>query len=1002
MKFSKLKKVLTGAVAVTMFASYAFGVAAASTSASGTVGTTSAENVINETLERLSDISWSEYYAEHADDARYDGAPVVINGVDYDSFEYPYGYDETSTSYPIQAISELDGKTMVLQTPDIGTTTWKVNVPKSGLYAIDISYYPTEAKAANIERTLRINGKVEFGELRNLLFTKIWTDNYLYDDDGNVVFEVDENGNESRPTKTQTPEWKNYTVVDPTGYYNGEFLFYLEEGENEIALEAQREPLTIEKITLRAPEAELTYAEYLDKHTSAGHTAAPSDAYIYLEAEKPSATSDSTLYPVSDRTSSINSPISAGKTLLNTIGGSNWATLGQWIEWEFTVPEGQAGLYTINFRFLQSANEGIFVSRKLKVDDEIPFAEANNIEFMYNTSWQVNAVGNNDGAYQIYLDEGTHTIALEVALGNIREIVAEVSDCLSTINEIYIKILQIAGSSPDRYTDYKFYSRIPNEIAEMRDLSRRLYAVAESFVEVSGVESSNTATLENVARVLEKMGKDSENEIAKNFSSLKTYIGTLGTWINTIQQQSLTLDYIILQPEGNELPKANANFFQDAWFEIQSFFYSFIRDDSSFASATDGNDVVKIDVWTSVSREYAQIIRTLVDDDFTKYYPHISVNIKLVAGGTLLPATLAGDGPDLMMGVGTTDVMNYAVRGALLDLRGYEEFEDVTSRFIDAAMIPLTVAVGSPDGQLATYGIPQQMNFTVMFYRQDIFANPELKLKVPRTWDEFKEIIPRLQHKSYTVGMSKDLNTFLYQNGGELYSNNGTTIAYDTDIALDAFTTMCEFFTLYRFPITYEAANRFRTGEMPLIMADYVSFYNQFTVFATELKGLWSFANIPGTVQEDGTIDASHTLSLSAMVLMKDAKERGTDVASFKFIEWWSRASVQGQYANELIALLGPAGKYATANIEAFNEMSWTAQELKILSDVFDHLVGIPEMPGSYIIARYVNFAFLDAYNNGASPSDGLLSYVELINKEFERKREELNREFYIPASYDA
>jgi hypothetical protein len=54
-------------------------------------------------------------------------------------------------------------------------------------------------------------------------------------------------------------------------------------------------------------------------------------------------------------------------------------------------------------------------------------------------------------------------------------------------------------------------------------------------------------------------------------------------------------------------------------------------------------------------------------------------------------------------------------------------------------------------------------------------------------------------------------------------------------------------------------------------------------------------------------------------------------------------------------------------------------------------------MPGSYIISRYVNFAFLAAYNNGASPSDELLGYVELIDKEFDRKRDELNRDFFIP-----
>lgn len=1000
MIFSKFKKVLTGVVAVSIFASYTLGVSAAVASSSGN-GTSTGSSLIDETIERLSDIKWDAYYAQYATMPRYDGNPIVINAADYSDFEYPAGYDETSTSYPLEIKNNIDGKQMVLQTPDIGTTSWKVTVPKSGLYAIDLLYYPTEAKSANIERTLRINGKVEFGELRNLLLTKIWHDEYQYDENGNIVFEKDDIGNESRPNKTQTPEWRNYTVSDPTGYYNGEFLFYLEEGENVISLEAQKEPMALASITLRAPKDELTYEEYIKAHEAMGHTKAPSDSIIYLEGEKPSATSDITLYPSNDRTSPLTSPSDAGKTLLNSIGGSNWATLGQWIEWSFEVPEGKAGLYTFNFRFSQSENEGIFVSRRFRVDGEVPFEEANNLQFMYSSKWQVTSI--NDGShdyFEIYLDEGKHTISLEVSLGNIRGIVSEVSSCLTEINNIYIDILKITGPNPDRYTSYNFYKRIPDDIAEMRELSQRLYAVANEFVEVSGVTSSNTATLENVARILEKMASNSETEVAKNFSALKTYIGTLGTWLNNIQKQALTIDYIQIQPAGEELPRAEANFFQNAWFEIKSFFYSFVRDNSSFASEVEGEDIVKIDVWTTVSREYAQIIRDLVDDSFTKSYPNISVNLKLVAGGTLLPATLAGDGPDVMMGVGSTDVMNYAVRGALLDLTVYDEFEDVKSRFLDAAMIPLTVAVGSPDGPISVFGIPQTMSFSVMFYRQDIFA--DLGISVPTTWDEFKTIVPRLQSNSYTVGMSKDTNMFIYQNGGTLYKDNGTKIAYDTDIALDAFTTMCEFFTLYRFPITYDSANRFRTGEIPLLIADYIGFYNQFTVFATELKGLWSFSNVPGTVKEDGSIDCSHTLAVSAMVLMKDAKKRGTDAAAFKFIEWWTRAGIQGQYANELIALLGPAGKYATANVEAFNEMSWTASELRILSDVFDHLVGIPEMPGSYIISRYVNFAFLAAYNNGATPSDELLSYVPLINKEFERKREELNREFYIPASSNA
>lgn len=996
MEILKLKKALAGTLAFAMFAGCTISASAATASSSGSSSSSSTSSIIDATLEQLSDLSWSSYYAKYADMNKYDGEDIVINASGYTSFEYPAGYDKDDAVVPFEILGSLDGKTTVLQTPDIGTTTWTVEVPKSGLYAIDINYYPTEAKSTDIERTLRINDKVLFGELRNLVLTKVWKDDFLVDADGNRYFEADEGGNESRPMKVQAPEWRNYTVSDPTGYYNGEFLFYLEEGTNTISLEAQKEPMAIESITLRAPEKVLTYAEYIAQHEARGHKDAPNGTKIYIEAEYANATSDSTLYPKNDKTSSINSPISAKSTLINSIGGSNWATLGQWIEWEFEVEE--AGFYTINTRFSQATLEGIFVSRRMRLDGEVPFEEANNLEFMYKNSWQVGALTDGTNEFKFYLEKGTHTFSLEVTLGNLGDLISRVSTALTEINSIYLKILQITGSSPDSYTNYKFYSRIPKEIERLRVLSNELYAVAEDFKNLSGVASSNTATLENIARTLDKMAKDSEGQIAKNFDALKTDIGNLGTWLNNMQKQALTLDYILIQPATEKLPKAEANFFQDAWFEIQSFFYSFIIDYNSFSSGVEGEDVTEIEVWTVVSREYTQIMRNLIDDDFTKYYPNISVNLKLVAGGALLPATLAGVGPDVMIGTGESTVINYAVRGALLPLNGYAEFAEVCSRFLDETLVPLTVAIGSPDGELATYGIPNTMSFSVMFYRTDIFA--ELGLKVPETWDEFKEIIPKLQSKNYTLGMTKSLDMFLIQNDGAVFKNDGAAINYDSDVALDSFTTMCEFFTLYRLPITYDASNRFRTGEMPLIFADLTSFYNQFSAFATELKGLWSFTSVPGTVREDGTVNDKNIVTVASTVIMKDAADRGTGDAAFKYIEWWTRTNIQSQYAKELIAYVGPNTKYNTANIEAYSEMDWSASEIKIIKECVNKLVGVPDMPGAYIISRYVNFAFLNAYNNNASPSDELLGYCDLINKEFERKREELNREFYIPTTY--
>ncbi len=990
MKLFNLKKVLAFVLAFAMVAGYAVSVSAAPAQS----GSSSSSSNFDEALEQLNDASWSEYRALILGKIDYTVDSVTIEASKGYTTAYPDGFSAADTDFPWE-VKEVDGKVGVLQTPDIGSTTWKVNVKEDGVYAIDIYYYPTEAKSANIERTLRIDGEILYSELRNLVMSKVWKDQYVTDENGEIVFEKEEGtGNESRPSKVQSPEWRKYTLSDSTGYYGGELLVYLEKGEHELTLEAQREPVAIEKIVLRAPEETLTYEEYINGWKDKGATDAPAGSSIELRAETPSATSDSTLYPAADRTSAINKPMSAASTLINSIGGTNWATVGQWIEWEFDVKE--AGFYTINFRYSQSTAEGVFVSRKLYLDDEIPFEEANSLEFMYSGDWQIKPATDGKTNFKFYLEPGKHTIKLEVTLGHLGDVIQRVRTALAGINEVYLKILQITGTEPDAYTDYKFYSRIPKEIEKMRELYIELYAISEEFQKLSGVTSSNTATLENVARILENMAKDSEGQIAKNFSSLKSNIGTLGTWVNNIQKQALTLDYIIIQPEGDDLPRAKSNFWEDLWFEVQSFWYSFVKNDDSFTSGASEN-AVQIDVWTVVSREYTQIIRDMIKDDFTKSYPDIAVNLKLVNGATLLPATLAGQGPDVMMGTGENTVINYSVRGALLPLNNYDEFELVTSRFLIEAMRPVTVSVGDATGnEMATYGIPHTMSYSAMFYRTDIFA--ELGISVPTTWDEFRGIIPKLQAKNYDLGMSRSLDMFILQHDAQIYKDNGVHIAYGEDTQLDAFTTMTEFFTLYTLPISYDASNRFRTGEMPLIISDLVSFYNQFTAFATELKGLWSFTNVPGVEREDGTINRSNVLSVTSLIIMKDAATRGTDAASFKYIEWWTRDYIQSQYGNELIALMGSAAKYNTANVKAYLEMDWSARESRIImNEIFPNLVGVPDMPGSYIISRYVNFAFLAAYNEGASPSDELLGYVELIDKEFDRKREELNREFFIP-----
>ena len=114
---------------------------------------------------------------------------------------------------------------------------------------------------------------------------------------------------------------------------------------------------------------------------------------------------------------------------------------------------------------------------------------------------------------------------------------------------------------------------------------------------------------------------------------------------------------------------------------------------------------------------------------------------------------------------------------------------------------------------------------------------------------------------------------------------------------------------------------------------------------------------------------------------------------AWTYIKWFTGEECQADYASEMVAIMGPSAKYNTANIDALKNLPWSTEELAMIEDQFNNLASVPNYPGAYIIDRYTNFAFLAAYNDGEDPTQALLSYISLINKEITRKRAEFDLE---------
>ncbi|MBQ8837314.1 MAG: extracellular solute-binding protein [Clostridia bacterium] len=867
-------------------------------------------------------------------------------------------------------------------TPDAGKVVWNVNVPEEGLYTVIINCYPgnmeledaNEEMSTDVERILYINGKVPFSEARSLTITKRWAPEYKGADGR---FETDKAGNDLRPDNFPAVDWTNYTVKDSAGYQSGALQFYFKEGENTIALEATREPMSVMSFTLAPAEELPTYEEYLAQHSDAKDASADAEPVI-IEAELPKYQSDESIYPLTDRTSAVTSPQDPELQVLNFMGGSeNFKTVGQWVEYEFEVAE--SGFYTIAMRSKQNDLSGMFASRTLYIDGEIPFAECEQLRFDYTSDWVCESLTDGTTEFKFYLTAGAHTLRFEVSLGQLAEVISTVESSLNNINDCYLDIMKLTGADPDEYRDYGFSRLMPDTITTMLKEAQNLYRVSDLLTTLCGEKGSQTATLDKVAFLLDKMGRD-EDEIAPNLDNLKTYIGTLGTWLNNVRSQPVRMDYFVVQSPETEMPKANASFFEAIGFELQAFWASFFTDYSTMGAKDSGDEVTtSIEVWTTEGRDQAKILKNLVSSDFTQK-TNVGVNVKLVAAGTLLPSVLSGQGPDAFLGAAGVDVINYAIRGAVEPLNDYEGFEQLIVNEFNASSVRPVTLYGT------TYGIPERAGFYMMFVRIDILA--ELGLEIPETWDDLLAMLPVLQANNMSIGLNKEYDIFLYQMGGDRFADDGMRCGLDSNIALEAFEMYTRFFTDYSFPYTFDGPNRFRTGEMPILIADYSTTYNQLTVFATEINGLWEMVPLPGVYRDDGSYHNEAFNTVAATIMLHGTEDKAS---TWEFMRWYCGKDAQAAYGSDLVTTIGQAAKYNTANKEAIEEMPWTTSEKESLLSQFNNLSAVTNYPGAYIFARYLNFAILSVVNDGADPVVELQGYVSTINKEITRKREEFD-----------
>ena len=864
-------------------------------------------------------------------------------------------------------ISLLNSSPLVL-TGDSSTATFSVNIPNNAKYLPVITYKCIEGDGSNIHMSLKADGKYPFSGYNNFELQRVWQDK-------KDSVTVDDRGNEYSPEQIEAFIEKSATIRDIDGFSNEDFLLALSSGLHSIELQIHSGSIEITGFSLKIPLSTEYYNNLKDEYK--GYKKYSGEPII-IEGENAKEKSSQLIVPLIDRSDPSVKPSDPYKDKLNYIGGSNWKSNGDTITWEIEVPED--GLYNLSFHFKQTyLQEGVSY-RTLKIDGVIPYKEAAEIPFAYDSGWQYAGISSDNNKF-IYLTKGKHDLSLTVALGPLSEFASELKQVVSDLGDIYREIVMITGESPDSSRDYDLFVQVPQLEERLKSINERLSVLSDENVRITGKKGgSNSTNLNNVIITINQMLSVKYKAHTK-VSTLYSKYSSLASWLYEMQDMSLDIDALILTAPGE-------NYKRETGF-MGGFIYTFNRLLSSFADDYEYGKTADntVNIWCNWGRDQVSSLESLINSSFTPA-TGLKVNLKITTA-SIIQAKLSGNGPDLLLNNSRSSPVNYAIRNSAYDLTKFSDYNDVVTRFAPSAMTPYTYKGG-------VYGLPETQSFYMMFVRTDILD--ELNISIPKTWDDFylaakiialnnmDVAIPYTQVTNDAVnagvGALTLLPTIALQNGTSLYNEALDSTDFSSSGMLTATQMWTDLYTKYKLPKTYNFFNRFRTGTIPLAIQDYTN-YAVVEAAAPEISGRWTMSQIPGTVRENGDINNCVSGSGNAAIILNTSENPNS---AWEFLKWYTSDDIQYRFCKNLESVLGMSGRRATANISAMKRLGWKESILNELLTQWDKLEELPEIPGSYYVSRSIDQIYWNVVDGGADCRAMLKKWGTEADNEIKRK----------------
>jgi len=865
----------------------------------------------------------------------------------------------------------------VLSFDENGIVYFEVYVLQAGGYTITLDYFVPGTYFFNLLLSMSINDEFQFHEMRSLNLPVRWED-YCQD------YNRDEFGNDTFPQPIRIHSWESRAFNSVSYNFRIPFVFYFQQGVNTISLINNHVSLLLGNVTLN-PLVDVIYAEeYME--ANAFIPFGPAEP-IVIQGQHYTAKSQSYIIPA--RSNNHNAyPYDPGFMRINALAENTWREPGNFVEYTFSVPED--GLYYIVFRYRISAIQNQPSFHHIFINGEPLFEEMFNQRFAFTgSSYAHHPISAGDEPVPIFLTAGTHVLRIESTSDVYFEIHENLLRVINALNNLTIDITFITGNRRDRFREWNIDEFIPNireDLLYYADiLEYEFNRLLGFFGEGNNGEIANLLVAKNL---LLSFADDLDmlvNNLDRLSQSSNSATDLISFTLPGLLWQFMEIERIFITGDRDDLPRENRGFFSSLWEHIRQFFLTFrVRQDVQGT-----HDDERLNIWVGKNMMQVEMMRERFRD-FT-LETGIQVNISAMPDEQrLLLAAAAGYGPDMVIGASSFRPFDFALRGAIHDLRQFPDFYTLLPDFHPEMFVPFII-------NDAVYAVPETINFHATYYRRDILER--LGLEPPETWDDVIEMLPVLSRFGMVfnspianAGAMKHFGVtvpLIFQHQGEIYAEDGSHVVFGNPNTVAAFRFMTDLYTRYSLPESIPSFyNYFRRGVSPVGIGG-VQEYFLIRFGAPELHGQWGMAPAVGVRGADGVVRNYQTAVLTSNMIMANSDRLDE---AWEALKWWMSTEVQVTFANDLQLRFGSQFIHLTANTTAFAQMRTIPEDAReVILAQLENTREIPRNPAYFQVERSLSNAWNSVVFQGVSPRTALDTAIIESNREITRKMQEFD-----------